>query len=155
MTRVLTRVQILPSRMILANASVLIVTPEDGGVVNVTASVANDPEAVSYKGLDALFAGTYDAKARSNSRNHKLNHNNSSNIELVADVQTSRQVGGAVALTNVSPPMIFSNYREVVTPEEAERYWRVFPGTPAENVVPRPQRLHQVGELRLCPLALV
>jgi hypothetical protein len=23
--------------------------------------------------------------------------------------------------------MIFSNYREIVTPEEAERYWQIFP----------------------------
>jgi hypothetical protein len=52
-------------------------------------------EAISQKGFEALFAGTYDAKARSDSRNHKLNHNNSSNIELVADVRTSRQGGWA------------------------------------------------------------
>jgi hypothetical protein len=28
---------------------------------------------------------------------------------------------------HVSPHMIFSNYREIVTPEEAERYWQSFP----------------------------
>jgi hypothetical protein len=85
-----------------------------------------------------LFAGTYDAKARSESGNHKLSHNNSSNIELVADVQTSRQRLGAVART-MSATMIFSNYREIVTPEEGERYFSIFPPAPAENVVPMAQ----------------
>jgi hypothetical protein len=28
---------------------------------------------------------------------------------------------------HVSPHIIFSNYREIVTPEEAERYWQIFP----------------------------
>ena len=37
--------------------------------------------------------------------------------------------------------MIFSNYREIVTPEEAERYWQIFPPTAAENVVPMAQAL--------------
>jgi hypothetical protein len=33
--------------------------------------------------------------------------------------------------------MIFSNYREIVTPEEAKRpYWRILPPAQAENVVP-------------------
>jgi hypothetical protein len=27
------------------------------------------------------------------------------------------------------------NYREIVTPEEAERYWQIFPPAQAENVV--------------------
>ena len=36
---------------------------------------------------------------------------------------------------HVSPHMIFSNYREIVTPEEAERYWQIFPPSQAENVV--------------------
>jgi hypothetical protein len=36
---------------------------------------------------------------------------------------------------HVSPHLIFSNYREIVTPEEAERYWNIFPPAPAENVV--------------------
>jgi hypothetical protein len=33
---------------------------------------------------------------------------------------------------HVSPHMIFSNYREIVTPEEAERYWHIFPPAHAE-----------------------
>jgi hypothetical protein len=35
-----------------------------------------------------------------------------------------------------NPHAILSNYREIVTPEEAERYWQIFPPAPAENVVP-------------------
>jgi hypothetical protein len=31
---------------------------------------------------------------------------------------------------------IFGHYREIMTPEEAERYWQFFPPSPAENVVP-------------------
>ena len=31
--------------------------------------------------------------------------------------------------------MIFNHYREIVTPEQAERYWNIFPALPAENVV--------------------
>jgi integrase len=42
----------------------------------------------------------------------------------------------ALDMGHVSPHMIFSNYREIVTPEEAERYWQIFPPAPAENVVP-------------------
>ena len=30
---------------------------------------------------------------------------------------------------------IFTNYREIVTPEEAERYWHIFPPPHAENIV--------------------
>jgi hypothetical protein len=37
---------------------------------------------------------------------------------------------------HVNPHMIFSNYREIVTPEEAERYWQIFPRAQAENLVP-------------------
>jgi hypothetical protein len=32
--------------------------------------------------------------------------------------------------------MVFNHYREVVTPEEAERYWNISPAKEAENVVP-------------------
>ena len=32
--------------------------------------------------------------------------------------------------------MVFNHYREVETPEEAERYWKIFPAKKAENVVP-------------------
>jgi integrase len=42
----------------------------------------------------------------------------------------------ALDMGHVSPHMIFGHYREIVTPEEAERYWQIFPPTPAENVVP-------------------
>jgi hypothetical protein len=36
---------------------------------------------------------------------------------------------------HTTPRMIFDNYREVVTPEEAERYWKIRPAAPAENVI--------------------
>ncbi len=42
----------------------------------------------------------------------------------------------ALDMGHVSPHMIFSNCREIVTPEEAERFWQIFPPTEAENVVP-------------------
>ena len=45
----------------------------------------------------------------------------------------------ALDMGHVSPHMIFSNYREIVTPEEAEQYWNIFPPVPAENVVPMAQ----------------
>jgi hypothetical protein len=32
--------------------------------------------------------------------------------------------------------MIFSNYRELVTPDEAKRYWNVRPKAAAENAIP-------------------
>jgi hypothetical protein len=32
-----------------------------------------------------------------------------------------------------------TNYRQIVPPDEAERYWQIFPTTPAENVVPMTQ----------------
>jgi hypothetical protein len=38
----------------------------------------------------------------------------------------------------LSPQMIFSNYREIVTPE-AERHWQIFPPATVENVVPMAQ----------------
>ena len=34
------------------------------------------------------------------------------------------------------PRMIFSNYRGIVTSEEAERYFNILPPAQAENVVP-------------------
>ena len=37
---------------------------------------------------------------------------------------------------HTSTKMIYSNYREVVAPEEAERYWQISPPAQAENVVP-------------------
>jgi integrase len=36
----------------------------------------------------------------------------------------------------VGAHMVFNHYREIVTPEEAERYWNIFPPTEAKNVVP-------------------
>ena len=42
----------------------------------------------------------------------------------------------ALDLGHVSPRMVFNHYREVVTPEEAERYWNISPAKEAENVVP-------------------
>jgi integrase len=42
----------------------------------------------------------------------------------------------ALILGHTTTKMIFSNYREIVTPEEAERYWQIFPPPPADNVVP-------------------
>jgi hypothetical protein len=42
-------------------------------------------------------------------------------------------------MSHTSTKLIFSNYREIVTPDEAERYWNIFPATPAENVVPMAQ----------------
>lgn len=42
----------------------------------------------------------------------------------------------ALQMGHTSQTMIFSNYREVVTPEEAERYWNIRPKVVADNVVP-------------------
>jgi hypothetical protein len=36
---------------------------------------------------------------------------------------------------HVSPHTIFGHYREIVTPEEAERYWQILPTAAAETVV--------------------
>jgi integrase len=41
----------------------------------------------------------------------------------------------ALQMGYTSQTMIFSNYREVVTPEEAERYWKISPEAIADNVV--------------------
>jgi integrase len=35
-----------------------------------------------------------------------------------------------------SPTVIFRHYRELVVPEEAERFFNIFPPVPAENVIP-------------------
>jgi len=42
----------------------------------------------------------------------------------------------ALDLGHVSPHTVFNHYREVVTPEEAERYWNIFPTVLVANVVP-------------------
>ena len=41
----------------------------------------------------------------------------------------------ALEMGHTTPRMIFDNYREVVTPEEAERYWSIRPKAAAANVV--------------------
>jgi integrase len=41
----------------------------------------------------------------------------------------------AMELGHTSPQMLFSTYREVVRPEEAERYWKIEPQPTGENVV--------------------
>jgi integrase len=41
----------------------------------------------------------------------------------------------ALEMGHTTPRMIFDNYREVVTPEEAERYWAIRPSPAEANVV--------------------
>jgi integrase len=41
----------------------------------------------------------------------------------------------ASELGHTSPQMLYSTYREVVLPEEAERYWKLVPDVKAENLV--------------------
>jgi integrase len=41
----------------------------------------------------------------------------------------------ASELGHTTPQLLYSTYRELVRPEEAERYWRITPTTEAENVV--------------------
>jgi integrase len=41
----------------------------------------------------------------------------------------------ALEMGHTTPRMIFDNYREVVTPEEAGRYWSIRPQSPPENVI--------------------
>jgi integrase len=41
----------------------------------------------------------------------------------------------ASELGHTSPQMLYSTYRELVLPEEAERYWKLVPDVKAENVV--------------------
>jgi integrase len=41
----------------------------------------------------------------------------------------------ASELGHTSPKMLYSTYRELVLPEEAERYWKLLPASKAENVV--------------------
>jgi integrase len=38
-------------------------------------------------------------------------------------------------LGHTSPQMLYANYRELVRPEEAERYWKISPAEEAEKVV--------------------
>src|SRR4026208_1967282 len=41
----------------------------------------------------------------------------------------------ASELGHTSPQMLYSTYRELVLPEDAERYWRLEPAAAGENVV--------------------
>jgi hypothetical protein len=41
----------------------------------------------------------------------------------------------ALDMGHVNAHIIFSHYREIVTPEEAEFYWQIFPPAPAKNVI--------------------
>jgi integrase len=41
----------------------------------------------------------------------------------------------AVELGHTSPQMLYSTYRELVLPEEAERYWKIAPAAEAGNLV--------------------
>ena len=41
----------------------------------------------------------------------------------------------ASELGHTSPKMLYSTYRELVLPEEAERYWRLVPDVKAENIL--------------------
>ena len=42
----------------------------------------------------------------------------------------------ASELGHTSPHMLYSTYRELVLPEEAQRYWQIVPVTAADNVIP-------------------
>jgi integrase len=42
----------------------------------------------------------------------------------------------ALQMGHTSQAMIFSNYRELVTPDEAKHYWNVRPKAVAENIIP-------------------
>ena len=41
----------------------------------------------------------------------------------------------ASELGHTSPTMLYSAYRELVLPEEAERYWKIVPSEAARNIV--------------------
>jgi integrase len=45
----------------------------------------------------------------------------------------------AVELGHTSPQMLYSTYRELVLPEEAQRYWNIAPIASALNVIPLAQ----------------
>jgi hypothetical protein len=57
-------------------------------------------------------------------------------VLFAVDIQIRRERNRAFAQLVLRPHMIFNHYREIVTPEEAERYWQIFPPRPAQNVVP-------------------
>jgi hypothetical protein len=41
----------------------------------------------------------------------------------------------AAELRHTSPQMLYSTYRELVLPEEADRYWKIGPAAETEKVV--------------------
>jgi hypothetical protein len=45
----------------------------------------------------------------------------------------------AIELGHTDQELLFRHYRELVTPQDAERYWNTFPARTAENVVPMEQ----------------
>jgi integrase len=51
----------------------------------------------------------------------------------LAAIHDAPRVAGELGHT--SPQMLYSTYRELVLPEEAERYWKMIPDVRAENVV--------------------
>ena len=51
----------------------------------------------------------------------------------LAETHDAPRVAGELGHT--SPQMLYSTYRELVLPEEAERYWQLVPGPNAANVV--------------------
>jgi integrase len=42
----------------------------------------------------------------------------------------------AAELGHTGPQMLYSTYRELVLPEEAQRYWQIFPNSQVANVIP-------------------
>jgi integrase len=63
--------------------------------------------------------------------NNGLRHSFAS-YRLAACYDAPRVAG---ELGHMSPQMLYSTYREVVLPEEAERYWKLVPDVKVENVV--------------------
>ena len=51
----------------------------------------------------------------------------------LAAINDAPRVG--MELGDISPQMLYSTYREVVRPEEAEQYWKIEPVAEAANVV--------------------
>jgi len=51
----------------------------------------------------------------------------------LAAIHDAPRVGSELGHT--SPQMLYSTYRELVLPEEAERYWKLIPESKGENVV--------------------
>ena len=51
----------------------------------------------------------------------------------LAAIHDGPRVAGELGHT--SPQMLYSTYRELVLPAEAERYWKIEPGAKAANVV--------------------